>query len=211
MLLGLHQKRCVPVWLVSDIATAKGKKPPSSEYVDLADYFEKNKGYSGAMIEMTPDEYIATATRDMTEGWDEMRRASGNIEKYAKDMGEGQKFPALSLQFYDDGEVTQEGLHRALAAKAAGAEKVNVAVVFPAKDSAGRKAGLAITQPIGGKMPTEIGSAPPLPIEKTIAKSVRTLNPETGGTSIRIDAFGDSVGTSPAIGEYGWTHGEPGT
>lgn len=106
----------------------------------LSDYFKTNKDFVSWKIEhMSPDEYIdrvydaykhividdgiPLTRNDIING-----RSKSLIKKYAKDMENGDKFPIPSL-YYRGTRLGQEGLHRALAAKLIGINKIPVMVV----------------------------------------------------------------------------------
>ena len=78
---------------------------------------------------MTPQAYIAKCNREFGVNTEESRRNSGKVEEYAALMKKGVKFPMLLLQYTFDGKFTQEGLHRAYAARDIGITRVPVLIV----------------------------------------------------------------------------------
>ena len=91
------------------------------------DYFREQKGIESAMVEMSPDEYISLVDRgfsgDVMSGVDPER-----VSSYAEKMRGGEKFPTLTLDYTRGKRLSQEGRHRALAAKEAGGNSVPVLV-----------------------------------------------------------------------------------
>jgi hypothetical protein len=90
-------------------------------------YFNKEKGIDFNMSEMTPDDYLSTVdsgfSHGVMSGIDQSK-----VDRYAEKMLNGEKFPALTLD-YSSGRLSQEGRHRSLAAKKAGINSVPVLTV----------------------------------------------------------------------------------
>jgi len=78
---------------------------------------------------MTPQAYIDKCNREFGVDTEASRRNSGKVEEYAELMKKGVKFPMLLLQYTFDGMFTQEGLHRAYAARDLGLTRVPVLIV----------------------------------------------------------------------------------
>lgn len=92
----------------------------------IADYYREAKGEDWNVQEMTPDQYLDRAARAMGQDPDRWRGAhTGNPEAYAEAMRNGDKFP---MPFINEVVGSQEGRTRALAAKAAGQDRMRVAV-----------------------------------------------------------------------------------
>lgn len=107
--------------------------PFYDEMLEKPSYFEEAKGIIWMIQDMSPDEYI----RRCIEGFKQHQSYSGDIfrakdkaraEKYARLMLAGEKFPMLTLN-YIRLDFTQEGFHRAWAAKLAGYDTVPVMVI----------------------------------------------------------------------------------
>ena len=99
------------------------------------DYFKEQKGLESAMAEMSPDEYMSLVDQgfsgDVMSGVDPAK-----VSDYAEKMRAGEKFPTLTLDYTRGKRLSQEGRHRALAAKQAGANSVPVLMVKPTPDEA---------------------------------------------------------------------------
>lgn len=107
--------------------------PYYDDILRMPDYFEEEKGVVFLIMNMSPDEYIARAQK----GFEQHHNYSGNIldtrteklaKEYARKMMAGEKFPMPVLS-YTNLSFSQEGLHRAWAAKIAGYDKIPVLVV----------------------------------------------------------------------------------
>lgn len=110
-------------------------------------YFKEKKGKVFTITHMSPNEYIDQAYRAFKqqgalEPWQDMSdlhksRSSKLVDKYAEKMKSGEKFPMVVLDFssqygFRGGKqksFSQEGLHRAMAAKKLGVQKVPVMIV----------------------------------------------------------------------------------
>jgi len=107
--------------------------PFYDEMLEKPEYFEEAKGIIWMLDSMSPEEYMQKCavgarvfhgfTGDLKAG-----KQKDRAEKYARAMLEGAKFPLLVLD-YSNLDFTQEGYHRAWAAKLAGYETVPVMVV----------------------------------------------------------------------------------
>lgn len=93
----------------------------------------KIKGKKATIVEMTPDEYMERAYRQIFKKPSEngarfsnFNSVNEDVVKYAEAMRNGDKFPLPYLDFTNAG---QEGRHRALAAKMAGIDKIPVVVI----------------------------------------------------------------------------------
>jgi len=99
------------------------------------DYFRQQKGKEAKMVDISPDEYLNAVDRSFKHGV-----MSGvqdeKVNRYAQKMRDGETFPALTLDYSRSSELSQEGRHRALAAKAVGIESVPVLVVTPTPEEA---------------------------------------------------------------------------
>lgn len=93
----------------------------------------KLKGRTATIVEMSPDEYMERAYRQIFKKPTEKGKTfadipehSEDIAKYAEAMRNGEKFPLPYLDYAGGG---QEGRHRALAAKAAGIDRIPVVII----------------------------------------------------------------------------------
>jgi hypothetical protein len=116
--------------------------PDYNDMLKDPEYFKKNKGKQFEIVMMSPDEYIKRAIKgfkDHGEAADPMShvRGSDKVSKYAEKMKNGEKFPMLTLDYSSrrsfSGQkrknFSQEGRHRAEAAKTIGVSSVPVMVV----------------------------------------------------------------------------------
>jgi len=101
------------------------------------DYFREQKGLESAMTEMSPDEYMSLVDQEFSS--DVMNGVDpAKVSDYAEKMRAGEQFPTLTLDYTRGKRLSQEGRHRALAAKQAGANSVPVLMVKPTLDEAKR-------------------------------------------------------------------------
>lgn len=108
--------------------------PYYDELLAKPDYFEEAKGVIFLIVEMSPEEYIKRCEKGFAgDPW----HLKGSIldtrneklaKSYAQKMMAGEKFPMPFLSYRDLG-FSQEGVHRAWAAKMAGYDKIPVLVV----------------------------------------------------------------------------------
>jgi hypothetical protein len=103
---------------------------------DMADYFRDQKGLESRMVDITPDKYLETVDKSFTRGGVMDGIDTDKVSEYAKKMREGEQFPALTLDYAKGKKLSQEGRHRALAAKEAGIDSVPVLVVTPTQEEA---------------------------------------------------------------------------
>jgi hypothetical protein len=103
---------------------------------DMADYFRDQKGLESRMVDITPDKYLETVDKSFTRGGVMDGIDTDKVSEYAKKMREGERFPALTLDYAKGKKLSQEGRHRALAAKEAGIDSVPVLVVTPTQEEA---------------------------------------------------------------------------
>lgn len=89
-------------------------------------YFDKVVGLKATIEAMTPDDYLARSAvaKGVTEELDLQVVDTKLVDEYAEAMKRGDKFPMLLLE-----DKSQEGKHRALAARKAGIKEVPVFVV----------------------------------------------------------------------------------
>jgi len=91
-----------------------GKEIPYQEY------FAKEKGKVGKIVEMTPDEYLSKIPK--------VEASKSSLEFMRKKLSKGEKLPMAMLD-YTKKEISQEGRNRAYLAKELGVEKMPVLVV----------------------------------------------------------------------------------
>lgn len=118
--------------------TTTGMPTPDDILFDDPEYHIKNKKQTGEVVEMSPDEYISKCREgfkaeygDLTSDL-ETGRDPELIEKYAEMMRTGTKFHMPTLD-YRRGGFSQEGLHRAMAARQLGAVTMPVAILVSIK------------------------------------------------------------------------------
>lgn len=101
------------------------------DYLENIDY-AKSKGYNGAFIaEMSPDEYMDRCSKEIFKDpiedvYDGMEKKD-NVNKYADMMKSGTKF---DMPYLDIKTKSQEGRHRALAAKQLGIKSIPVLYLY---------------------------------------------------------------------------------
>jgi len=112
--------------------TTTGMPTPDDILFKDPDYHRRAKGKEGNIEWMSPDEYIQRSTVGFkstgSHGAIESGRDPELVKKYAKMMQDGTKFHLPTLD-YRDGDFSQEGLHRAMAARSLGATKMPVAIL----------------------------------------------------------------------------------
>lgn len=104
--------------------------PMYDNWFENPEYALEQKGYEVYRVYISPDQYIEACVDGFKSTYDSI--VSTRKEKsaeYAELMKAGETFPMLTLVYSLGGHFTQEGLHRALAAKMIGIEKVPVLVV----------------------------------------------------------------------------------
>lgn len=122
------------------VSSPKTNMATYDDMVKDPEYFQRRKKKKFDIVEMSPDEYIERAVRGFSRFGNYTRsevlatRSPELIDKYANLMLAGEEFPTLVLDFADEW-FSQEGLHRAMAAKKIGLEKVPVMVVQSIKES----------------------------------------------------------------------------
>ncbi len=116
--------------------------PNQMDMLKDPEYMSKRKNMIGSIEWMSPREYIDKCIAGFKSigerGEVERGRDPKLIKQYAQDMKNGDIFPMLSLDYR--GGFGQEGLHRAMAAKAIGVEKVPVFVTRESPEYAERMA-----------------------------------------------------------------------
>jgi len=99
------------------------------------EYFRDQKGKEAKMVDISPDQYLQAVDSGFEHGV-----MSGiedeKVQRYAAKLKGGETFPALMLDYSRGKHLSQEGRHRALAAKAVGIDSVPVLVVTPTPEEA---------------------------------------------------------------------------
>lgn len=122
------------------VSNPKTNMATYDDMVKDPEYFQRRKKRKFDVVEMSPDEYIEKAVRGFSRFGNYTRsevlatRSPELIDKYAEKMLAGEEFPTLVLDYTDEW-FSQEGLHRAMAAKKIGLEKVPVMVVNSLKEN----------------------------------------------------------------------------
>lgn len=104
--------------------------PTYDDMLANPEYYERTKKLVFEIQDMTPDEYLEKAKTIWSgqgEKVDSVWRDQDKVVKYKKLLKDGTEFPMPILDFARN---TQEGRHRALAAKAAGISTIPVLVVW---------------------------------------------------------------------------------
>jgi hypothetical protein len=114
----------------------------------MKDYYRDHKGMAGEVKFVSPDKYIDDCvngwwmekrTRENYAGYKEAFRQAviksrsqnrENIERLKRVIADAEgKMDLPTIEYYDDGTITQEGIHRALAAKELGLKEIPVVYV----------------------------------------------------------------------------------
>ena len=99
------------------------------------EYFRDQKGKEAKMVDISPDQYLQAVDRSFEHGV-----MSGveeeKVQRYAEKLKAGETFPALMLDYSRGNHLSQEGRHRALAAKTVGINSVPVLIVTPTQEEA---------------------------------------------------------------------------
>ena len=111
--------------------------PTYDDMMKDPEYFQRAKKKVWDIVYMSPDDYINNAIEGFSKigyGRDAvMSRDADLIDKYAGLMRDGTKFPMVVLDYSGymgaEDEFSQEGMHRALAAKKLGLKRMPVLVV----------------------------------------------------------------------------------
>lgn len=106
--------------------------PHYDDAIKNPEYFKKNKDLQFKLMELSPDQYLEAAAQGFKSTIDKMTgsRDLELVNKYIKNMQDGDKFPMLLLIYNKNGSFSQEGIHRAMAAKKLNIPKVPVMVAF---------------------------------------------------------------------------------
>jgi len=116
--------------------TTTGRPTPDEIMFTAKDYHRDRKKKEGVLQWMSPDAYIDACKegfRSVGEtGNIESGRDPAIVDKYAKMMQDGVKFhlPILDYRgYHGEMDFSQEGLHRVMAARQLGDERIPVAVL----------------------------------------------------------------------------------
>lgn len=98
---------------------------------DMKAYFKREKGLVWELKNMSPDEYIDAVVKGFSSTKERLMsgRDTDKIKDFAEQMKSGKKFPILTLDYSKGKRVSQEGVHRALAAKEANVSTVPVLII----------------------------------------------------------------------------------
>ena len=115
--------------------------PLFDNMLEKPEYFREEKGVQFQIVDLTPDEYMkfcAMGKGHLPSGCaeDDIGVDGYLVERYAQDMRRGDIFPMPMLEYkYSDFSeriiFSQEGRHRALAAKMIGLKTIPVLIVYP--------------------------------------------------------------------------------
>ncbi len=95
------------------------------------EYFRDAKGLESELGTMSPKEYIQRVSDSFGKPVDVItgQRDPELVDKYAQKMKDGEKFPILTLDYSRGSRVSQEGIHRSMAAIKIGLIEVPVLIV----------------------------------------------------------------------------------
>ena len=110
-----------------------GRPTPDEILFHSKEYHREKKNQTGEVVYMSPDEYIKRSIAGFNSIGEpgentEKTRSPDLIDKYAQMMKDGTKFDMPILD-YRDNYFSQEGLHRAMAARKLGVSKIPVAIL----------------------------------------------------------------------------------
>lgn len=105
--------------------------PEYDNYMNNPEYAEY-EGFDVYKKWISPDEYIAACAQGFKSTVDSLinSRNTTKVSDYAAKMKAGETFPMLMIRYGYKGSFTQEGLHRAIAAKSIGVETLPVLVAI---------------------------------------------------------------------------------
>jgi hypothetical protein len=111
--------------------SAKHFTPNQKDWLKNPGYYTENKGYTPKLMHMPPETYqeFARAGESVKGGYDN-GLVKPWVEEIMEMMRKGEEFPPLELD-YRYGSLSQEGRHRAEAARRLGIEKVPVITITP--------------------------------------------------------------------------------
>ena len=116
--------------------TTTGMPTPDEIMFTSKDYWRDRKKKEGVLQWMSPDAYIDACREGFRSVGEKGNIESGRdpelVDKYAKMMEDGVKFhlPTLDYRSYaGEMEFSQEGIHRAMAARQLGDERIPVAIL----------------------------------------------------------------------------------
>ena len=122
---------------IFEITGFKSAETGLASYDDILkdpEYFARAKRKKAGVVMMDPMEYISKAVKGFQKEHPDLSssdllssRDPKVVAKYAQEMRDGAEFPTLMLNYAMG--FSQEGLHRAMAAKVAGIEEVPVLIV----------------------------------------------------------------------------------
>jgi len=95
------------------------------------EYFERAKGLVSELVNMSPSEYLNRVADGFGKTVEQVtkQRDAELVEKYTQKMIDGEQFPILTLDYSRGPRVSQEGVHRSMAAIKAGVNEVPVLIV----------------------------------------------------------------------------------
>lgn len=110
------------------------EKMPTPNLIDMQknpDYWRDKKNKEFSITRMTPDSYLQSVADGFGSSVESIIEDTTPklVDEYAESMEKGDKFPILILDYSSD-SFSQEGRHRALAAKKAGFKTVPVAEIM---------------------------------------------------------------------------------
>ncbi len=118
--------------------TSNTDMPTYNDMMKDPEYFARAKKKVWEIVYMSPDEYLSAiiagfGTLGYTKSQVLDRTKQELVDKYQDLMSKGTKFPMPVLDYSGymgaEGDFSQEGMHRTLAAKNLGAERIPVMVV----------------------------------------------------------------------------------
>ena len=128
-----------PTYALRTVIDERGEGAPNG-YKSLADHANKTQNKAAKFVYMTPDEYLEALTEKNGGRYADIdniyrRSEPDKYNKFTEAMRnatpDSEKFPYLLIQYDENGYTGQEGIHRAIAAKQAGIDRVPVVVEFP--------------------------------------------------------------------------------
>jgi len=125
-----------------ELDASKHDVPVVSQVFKNPEYYIDKKNVKASIVEMTPEEYFSKVDEIFKEGDPEYKLGEWKIgvdqervDRYVKDMKNGDKFPMPFLDYRSPDFPSQEGRHRILAASKLGQDTIPVAVIERADPS----------------------------------------------------------------------------
>lgn len=105
----------------------KSDLPLFQDMMENPAYFERRKGMTFEIEQMSPDAYFSEIRKFMHSPMTFVDMKI--VHKYADMIREGKDFYIPHIEYFADGDASQEGRHRVLAMKELGVKRIDVLIV----------------------------------------------------------------------------------